>query len=65
MTLRRKTREEQEQMRLLLDFVLDEENRLRHHAANHGTYRGDLVHTALVKTMSAALASASALVWAG
>jgi hypothetical protein len=42
-------------MRLLLDFVLDEENRLRHHAATEGTYRGDLTHKALVKTMNAAL----------
>jgi hypothetical protein len=54
MTLRSKTREEHTQMDLLLDYIYDEEARIRHHAAQ-GHYRGDLVHRALVKTMEVAL----------
>ena len=55
MTLRRKTREEQEQMRTLFDYIYDEEARIRHHCAAEGRYRGDLVHRALVRTMEVAL----------
>jgi hypothetical protein len=55
MTLKKKTREEHDQMRLLLDYVYDEEARIRHHATQEGHYRGDLVHAALLKTMEVAL----------
>jgi hypothetical protein len=55
MTLKLKTREEEEQLRLLHDYIYDEENRIRHQCAVEGLYRGDLVHTALVKVMSTAL----------
>jgi hypothetical protein len=55
MTLKMKTREEHDQMRLLLDYVYDEEARIRHHATQEGRYRGDLVHAALIKTMEVAL----------
>jgi hypothetical protein len=53
MTLILKTREEHEQMRALLDYIYDEEARIRQSCTD--CYRGDLVHRALVKTMEVAL----------
>jgi hypothetical protein len=55
MTLRLKTREEQEQIRTLFEYIYDEETRIRHRCAAEGCYRGDLVHRALVRTMEVAL----------
>jgi hypothetical protein len=53
MTLRSKTREEQQQMLALLDYIYDEEVRIRHACTD--CYRGDLVHRALARTMEVAL----------
>ena len=55
MTLRRKTREEQEQMRTLFEYIYDEEACIRHHCTAGNCYRGDLAHRALVRTMEVAL----------
>ena len=55
MTLRIKTREEQEQIKTLFDYVYDEEARIRRCCASESRYRGDLVHLALVRTMEVAL----------
>jgi hypothetical protein len=55
MTLRIKTRAEQEQIKTLFEYVYDEEARIRRRCAAEGCYRGDLVHDALIKTMEVAL----------
>jgi hypothetical protein len=55
MTLRFKRREEERQVADLMSSIYDREAQIRQVCVRDATYRGDLIHRALVETMTAAL----------